>query len=391
MKQALYRLHVLTSSLRIVGDAIESVALPWSLLDTTGSLLSIGGFALFTHLPWVLLPPLLGRTLDRTTKKVRLAFFALILQALLAVLIVPLSSNIWAFYLIVSGISALDILHRYYGFSLVASMTLDESELQGLNATLATVGNGVSLVAFPLAGFLAYRFGIRAMFLDAVLLFIGALTLLPYLNVEVRREKSEGIQLEKPDNRTITDKRLVLGVIASVLIFNFAVSSFRVFVFASLRELGNGEFIYGLLQSLTTVGSLAAVALLALFAERREIGLRRPPIIGMLLQSIALPIVGVPAVIALFPAVFILGFGGELLNVSFDSLMQKFIPLESLGTVRGIFDALATLVIPLSQIAFAWLLERGSNATYLSSAMAVLAVFSTFLLGEFLNRVTSSV
>lgn len=329
MKQALYRLHMLTSSLRIVGDAIESVALPWSLLDTTGSLLSIGGFALFTHLPWVLLPPLLGRTLDRTTKKVRLAFLALILQALLAVLIVPLSSNIWAFYLIVSGISALDILHRYYGFSLVASMTLDESELQGLNATLATVGNGVSLVAFPLAGFLAYRFGIRAMFLDAVLLFIGALTLLPYLNVEVRREKSEGIQLEKPDNRTITDKRLVLGVIASVLIFNFAVSSFRVFVFASLRELGNGEFIYGLLQSLTTVGSLAAVALLALFAERREIGLRRPPIIGMLLQSIALPIVGVPAVIALFPAVFILGFGGELLNVSFDSLMQKFIPLRA--------------------------------------------------------------
>lgn len=391
MKQALYRLHMLTSSLRIVGDAIESVALPWSLLDTTGSLLSIGGFALFTHLPWVLLPPLLGRTLDRTTKKVRLAFLALILQALLAVLIVPLSSNIWAFYLIVSGISALDILHRYCGFSLVASMTLDESELQGLNATLATVGNGVSLVAFPLAGFLAYRFGIRAMFLDAVLLFIGALTLLPYLNVEVRREKSEGIQLEKPDNRTITDKRLVLGVIASVLIFNFAVSSFRVFVFASLRELGNGEFIYGLLQSLTTVGSLAAVALLALFAERREIGLRRPLIIGMLLQSTALLIVGVPAVVALFPAGFIIGFGWELLNVSFDSLMQKFIPLESLGTVRGIFDALATLVIPLSQIAFAWLLERGSNATYLSSAMAVLAVFSTFLLGEFLNRVTSSV
>lgn len=390
MKQALYRLHMLTSSLRIVGDAIESVALPWSLLDTTGSLLSIGGFALFTHLPWVILPPILGRTLDRTVKKVRLAFLALVLQATLAVLIVQLSSNVPAFYLIVSGISALDILHRYYGLSLVASMTLDESELQGLNAALATVGNGVSLVAFPLAGFLAYRFGIRAMFLDAVLLFIGALTLLPYLNVEVRREKSEGIQLEKPDKGIITDKRLVLGVLASVLIFNFAVGSFRVFVFASLRELGNGEFIYGLLQSLTTVGSLAAVALVALFAKRKGIGLKRPLIIGMLLQSIALPIVGVPAVIALFPAVFILGFGGELLNVSFDSLMQKFIPLESLGTVRGIFDALATLVTSLSQLAFAWPLEEGLKVTHLSSAAAVSAVLSAFLLGEFLNRTITS-
>ncbi|AJC70887.1 permease [Thermococcus guaymasensis DSM 11113] len=387
MKRTLYRLHMLTSSLRIVGDAIESVALPWSLLDTTGSLLSIGGFALFTHLPWVILPPILGRTLDRTVKKVRLAFLALILQALLAVLIVPLSSNVPAFYLIVSGISALDILHRYYGLSLVASMTLDESELQGLNAALATVGSGVSLVAFPLAGFLAYRFGIRAMFLDAVLLLLGALTLLPYLNVEVKREGTEEAREEK---RLQISRRLVVGILASVLLFNFAIGSFRIFVFASLRELTEGKVLYGLLQSLTTVGSLVAVVGLTYLARKRLAGLKRPLILGMLLQSIALLIVGVPAVIALFPAVFILGFGGELLNVSFNSLMQKFIPLESLGTVRGIFDALATLVIPLSQLVFAWLLEDGLKVTHLSSAAAVLAVISAFILGEFLNRITSS-
>ncbi len=79
MNRRLYNLHLLTSALRIAGDAIESVALPWSLLNNTGSLVSIGGFALFTPLPWVILPPLLGRTLDRTTKKVRLAFIALFL------------------------------------------------------------------------------------------------------------------------------------------------------------------------------------------------------------------------------------------------------------------------------------------------------------------------
>ncbi|NJE60297.1 MFS transporter [Thermococcus sp. 21S7] len=356
MKRTLYRLHMLTSSFRIIGDAVESVALPWSLLGTTGSLVSIGGFALFTHLPWVILPPILGRTLDRTAKKVRLAFLALILQSLLAVLIIPLSSNVWAFYLIVSGISALDILHRYYGFSLIASMTFDESELQGLNAALATLGNGVSLAAFPLAGFLAYRFGIRAMFLDAILLLIGALTLLPYLDVEVRRD---GTGETREGERLQISHRLVVGILASVLLFNFALGSFRIFVFASLRELTKGEVLYGLLQGLTTVGGLVAVAGLTYLSSRRLAGLKRPLILGMLLQSIALLIVGVPAVVALFPAVFILGFGRELLNVSFNSLMQKFIPLESLGTVRGVFDALATLVIPLSQLTFAWLIENG--------------------------------
>ncbi len=384
MKHTLYRLHLLTSSLRIVGDAIEAVALPWSLLDTTGSLVSIGGFALFTHLPWVILPPILGRTLDRTTKKVRLAFLALILQAFLAVLIVPLSSNVRAFYLIVSAISALDILHRYYGFSLVASMTLDESELQGLNATLATLGNGVSLVAFPLAGFLAYRFGIRAMLLDAVLLLIGALTLLPYLNVEVKREGTA----EAGEERAKISRGFVIGILAAILLFNFAVGSFRIFVFSALRELAEGKVLYGLLQSLTTAGSLIAVVGLTYLARRRRAGLKRPLVAGMLLQSTALLIVGVPAVIVLFPAVFILGFGGELLNVSFSSLMQKFIPLESLGTVRGVFDALATLVIPLSQLTFAWLLENGMTVLNASLLAAFIAFLASLLFVSLLGCMT---
>ncbi|WP_297436006.1 MFS transporter [Thermococcus sp.] len=377
MKRTLYRLHMLTSSFRIIGDAIEGVALPWSLLEGTGSLVSIGGFALFTHLPWVVLPPILGRTLDRTAKKVRLAFLALILQAFLAVLIVPLSSNVWAFYLIVSGISALDILHRYYGFSLVASMTLDESELQGLNAALATMGNGVSLAGFPLAGFLAYRFGIRAMFFDAVLLLIGALTLVPYLNVEVRREGTTEMGEEE---RLQISHRLVVGILASVLLFNFALGSFRIFVFSALRELEEGKVLYGLLQSLTTAGSLVAMAGLTYLARRRRAGLKRPLVAGMLLQSTALLIVGVPSVVALFPAVSILGFGGELLNVSFDSLMQKLIPLESLGTARGVFDALATLVIPLSQVAFAWLIGEGIATLNLSMGAFLIGVSATLFL-----------
>ncbi|GAB6101551.1 MFS transporter [Thermococcus atlanticus] len=373
MKHTLYRLHMLTSSLRIVGDAIEGVALPWSILQSTGSLVSIGGFALFTHLPWVVLPPILGKTLDRTTKKVRLAFLALLLQAALAILIIPLSSNVWAFYLIVSGISALDILHRYYGFSLVASMTLDESELQGLNATLATLGNGVSLVAFPLAGFLAYRFGIRAMLLDAVLLLIGALTLLPYLNVEVKREGTA----EAGEERAKISRGFVIGILAAILLFNFAVGSFRIFVFSALRELAEGKVLYGLLQSLTTAGSLIAVVGLTYLAKRRRAGLKRPLVAGMLLQSTALLIVGVPSVVALFPAVFILGFGGELLNVSFNSLMQKSIALENLGTARGVSDALATLVIPLSQLTFAWLIGEGIATLNLSMGAFLIGVSAT--------------
>ncbi|WP_240703312.1 MFS transporter [Thermococcus indicus] len=216
-----------------------------------------------------------------------------------------------------------------------------------------------------------------AMFLDAVLLLIGALTLLPYLNIEVKRE---GTAERGEEKRLQISKRLVVGILASVLLFNFAIGSFRIFVFASLRELAKGRVLYGLLQSLTTAGSLIAAAGLTYLATKRLGRIKRPLILGMLIQSLALLIVGVPAVIALFPAVFLLGFGGELLNVSFDSLMQKFIPLKSLGTARGVFDALATLVIPLSQLVFAWLIEGGLKVFLATSITTVLAFLATFSL-----------
>ncbi|AEC52635.1 Permease, major facilitator superfamily [Pyrococcus sp. NA2] len=356
MKSKLYTLLLLTTVLRVTGDAIESIALPWHLLNQTSSLLSVAGYSFSSMLPWVVFPPLMGSFLDKTEKKVRLAFLALFVQSFLALMIIRFASNIWAFYLLISLISALDILHRYFGFTLIASMTFEGSELQKLNAKLATAGNATSLFAFPLAGFLAYRFGIKAMLLDALFLLLGALTLVPYLNVEVKSERTSKVVEERPMG---LNKKLVIGILTSVLLFNFALGSFRIFVFSSLRALEKGEVIYGLLQSLTTVGSLVAALGITYFAHRRKLGIKRPLLAGMLLQSFSLVLVGLPKVAALLPAVFLLGFGGEMLNVSFDSLMQKFIPLESLGTTRGIFDAMATLVIPVSQLAFAWGIENG--------------------------------
>ncbi len=224
-----------------------------------------------------------------------------------------------------------------------------------------------------MAGLLAYRFGIGVMFIDALLLLFGALTLLPYLNVEVRENVGE-VEAEK---RMKLNLRLTIGVIVTVLLFNFALGSFRIFVFASLRVLWKGEVLYGILQSLTTVGSLVAVLLLAYLATRRLIGLKRPLTVGMFLQAFALIVVGFPSVLVLFPAVLLMGFGGGLLNVSFDSLMQRHLPLGSLGTARGIFDTFATLVIPLSQLTFAWMIEGGtrvSNASFLAASLGFAAV-----------------
>ena len=389
MKQRLYVLLLLTTILRIIGDAVESIALPWHLLNETTSLLSVAGYSLASMLPWVIAPPLMGRFLDRTEKKVRLAFIALFIQSFFALTIIKFASNIWAFYVLILLISALDVLHRYFGFTLIASMTLEESELQKLNAKVQTVGEVTSLLVFPIVGYLAYLFGVRLMLLDAISLLTGALLLIPYINVAVRRE--ETIRERTGSAQPKTSHRTVFVGIALVLLFNFAIAPARIFVFSALKDLTTREIVYGLLNSVGTLGSLAGAAGIALFAHKRKIGISKPLIIGMLLESLAVLLLGLPSLVLLFAGILLLNFGGQLLNISFDSLFQKIIPLEKLGTYRGIFDALATLVIPLSQLTFAWLIEHGISVSMLAVGVfgfGVLSamIFSALIYGTKNNR-----
>ncbi|WP_324736335.1 MFS transporter [Thermococcus sp. SY098] len=374
MKSKLYTLLLLTTVLRITGDAIESIALPWHLLNQTSSLLSVAGYSLASMLPWVIAPPLMGRFLDKTEKKVRLAFLALFLQSFFALTIIKFASNIWAFYLLISLISALDILHRYFGFTLIASMTFEESELQKLNAKVQTVGEVTSLLAFPVVGYLAYLFGIKLMLLDVLFLLIGALLLIPYINVAVRREETIGERSGSAQPKT--SHRVVFAGIALILLFNFAIAPARIFVFNTLRNLSKKEAIYGLLKSVGSLGSLAGAAGIALFAHKRKIGISKPLFIGMLLESVAVLLLGLPSLVLLFAGILLLNFGGGILNVSFDSLFQRIIPLEKLGTYRGAFDALATLIIPLSQLSFAWLIEHGVDVSMLAAGVCGLGVLN---------------
>jgi MFS family permease len=375
----LYHLVLFTTALRVFGDAIESVAIPWTLLRGTGSLLSVAGYSLVSMLPWMLFPPLLGKVLDRVERKVKLAFLSMILQAILVVFLIFSFSNVWLAYILISLISALDTLHRYFGFTLIATITSEESELQRLNATLQGISRGFSLLAFPFAGYLAYLFGARLLFMDALFLIFGAFSLMPYLNVKVLKKEES----ESPAKLELTLKTVAL-FIGIILTFNFAISSFKIFLFSTLRNLELGEALYGTLQSIRDIGGL--IALLGIVSLLKKLELKKAAFIGMLLQSLALILFGFSKVWALFFGVFVLGLGGQMLNVSMDSIFQKHFPLEKLGTYRGLFDALATIIIPLSHLTFAFLLESGFNIRMLSIMVSLLGILSSFGFWTFLKK-----
>lgn len=179
-------------------------------------------------------------------------------------------------------------LSRFFDEAFANYLTaLAIKELQGLNATLSLVGNVVSLVTFPIAGALAYRFGVKAMLLDAMLLAVGAACMLPYLGIEIT-----SVQAKEERTTCLTPsftRRLILGVLASLLLFNFALGSFRIFVFARLKKCATAEFLYGIMESLTTLGGLIGVGIIVYLAHRKEAGAVKPLLLGMVFQSIACP------------------------------------------------------------------------------------------------------
>ncbi|NJE13562.1 MFS transporter [Thermococcus sp. LS2] len=263
-------------------------------------------------------------------------------------------------------------------------MTLEGDELQRLNAKIESVSEATSLLSFPIVGFLAYRFGIGLMILDALFLLMGALALLPYLGVEVTRKESPQ---EEPTSMII-GRKLIVGFIATLLLFNFAIASSRIFVFSSLKSASFGELLYGSLQSVRNIGGLLAAISLAIFIARKD--LRKAIFVGMAFESLAVLLLGLPSVYLLFAGMLLLGIGGQALNISMSSLFQKVIPMESLGTFRGVFDALATLIIPLSQLTFALLIEHGFSVSLLALGAFWLGIGSGVLMLRMLQDVSTS-
>ncbi len=390
------------SATRVFGDSIESVVIPWAALKALNSVLGAAGALAIQSVPWVIIPLIAGSLIDKAGGKV--VAISLILQAALLTLLAftgPPTGGVTAiltFYVLILAISALDNITTYFPLKAISALVgKDEGALQKANATVGIAERTARIAGYAAVAPLAVLLGLKALLLDAAsLLLITALT--AYLTPNIFRFTHHPLS-ESGEDASMREGRMpipkfVKYLIISALFFNFAVGSWRIFLLDALKDVGPlGEVSYAVASASVPLAGIVASVLILRASGR--LGKLSPPkqfVAGCLIEAVfvasltTLYLTQSPQATAfLAPALtLILGFGDPLINVSLHTVFQARVRHEVLGRVRGLFDALATTTIMVSELATAYFMQYDVSAN-LPLAYSVLALIGALIGAAALN------
>ncbi len=409
---------LVTTILRTMGDAVESIAFPWNMLETTTRLTTVAGVSIALMVPWIFLPPFIGKFIDRIRNKSLATSLASIIQSFCIILIIVLflmarDANtipvfmILALYMLMAIVSSMDIFHDYFTFIMIPTITKkkEDSQLQKYNTMLKLSSGITSILIYPIIGWSFTIIGTYILGTDVFFLLTAASFLLFHHFVQFSSNDSESNrQLDESSesrelvnsNHAIQDtewKHLLLNtpLLASLLslpTFNFALGAVTVIIIGYLnKHARDPPFLHGIILSVETIGFLISGSLL--ITVFRRIPVEKTIILAMIGQSTILIGLGImlldnPSIqmtnipfLGILMLWIIYSSSSLLLNVSGSSFVQKHGTANQLGTVRGLFDILATTPILLSKLVVAFLIDNAViSIPLMSMLLGLLAMMS---------------
>jgi MFS family permease len=367
------------------GNTIARIAIPWFVLEATGSAALTGLAAFFSFLPVVMSAFFGGALVDRLG--FRRTSVAADLASAVAVAAIP-------FVDAVSGIEVWQVMALVFvgalldapGVTAREALLPDLAELASMRIERAAglhgaIARGSVLIGAPLGGVLVATLGsTTALWVDAASFLVSALVvraLVPALRPHGHDEESptryfaqlaEGV-------RFIASDRLLRAIVVTVLLTNFLDAPISTVVYPVLvREAFGGPEYLGLM--LGTFGGAAFVGSLAFGAVGHR-HRRRPVFVGcfftcalMLLVISTLP----PLPIVLL-ALAVAGLAAGPLNPVIGAVEYERVPPRLRGRVFGAITAGAWAAIPLGTILGGIAVETlGVQTTLLVIGLAYVAV-----------------
>lgn len=353
------------NAISLTGNVLTMIAIPWFVLQTTGSPSKTGLTAFFTALPAIIAGVFGGTIIDRLGYK--RASILSDLASGLTVALVPLlhytvGLEFWQLLALVFFGALLDAP----GATARSSLLPDLAQLAGIRLERATAwDDGISrasrLFGAPLAGVLIVLVGpAQALWLDAASFLLSAL-LTAWAVPSARRAGDEAPQNYFAELsaglRYIRRDRLILAIVVSVMITNFLdVSLSSVALPVYVNELYGSALDLGLL--IATFGGAAFTGAMIFGA----IGHRLP---RRLTFAVSFIVVGLRFwVLALFPPLPVLlvmhalaGIAAGSLNPILATVQYERVPAAMRARVFGTLTAGAFLAMPLGVLITGYALE----------------------------------
>jgi len=354
----LYSLFI-ANAISLVGNVFTMIAVPWFVLQTTGSATQTGITGFFTILPVVLAGFFGGTLIDRLGYKPTSIISDLasgVTTALIPLLYLTVGLEFWQLIILVFLGALLDTP----GGTARAALLPELAEQAGMSIERVTslthvIERGARLVGAPLAGFLIGIVGTaNVLWLDAASFFISAAIIglvIPVLKVSEKEEKSGKYFDELRDGlRFIAHDSLILSIVVMVMLTNFLDAIFGGVVQpVYVREVYGSALNLGLLIAANGGGAVIGGLIFAAIGHRLP---RHATFVG------AFVLTGFRFwVYALYPPVWILivvtlitSIGAGPLNPIIGAIEFERIPSNMRGRVFGAITAGAWIAMPLGML-----------------------------------------
>ena len=371
----------------LVGNIFSAIAIPWFVLQTTGSATQTGITGFFTILPVVLAGFLGGTLIDRIGYKRTSIISDLasgVTTALIPIFYFTIGLEFWQLMILVFLGALLDTP----GSSARHALLPELAEQAGMPIERATslthvIERGSRLIGAPLAGLLISIMGTaNVLWLDAISFFISAgiigVMIAAPKTVKSEEEKKTGNYFAemKEGLRFITNDKLILAIVIMIMLTNFLDSVFSGVVRpVYVKAVYDNAVSLGLLIAANGGGAVIGGLIFASIGHRlprHTVFVAAFVLTGLQFWVYALH----PPIYILAASVLITSMGAGPLNPIIGAVEFERIPPDMRGRVFGAVTAGAWMAMPFGMLLGGVLTEKFSYLPMLI-ALGVTYFFTT--------------
>lgn len=373
------------NAISMVGNVMANIAIPWFVLQTTGSATQTGITGFFTILPVVIAGLLGGALIDRLGYKPTSIIADLasgVTVALIPIFHFTIGLPFWLLMVLVFMGALLDAP----GSTARASMIPELAEMAGMPIERAASANqiverGSRLVGAPLAGLLIAFLGTaNVLWFDAISFFISAgmvawLVAAPRIKAKIEH-RGKYTQEILDGFRAIRKDAVILAIVIVVMITNFLDAGFGGVVKPYyVKEIFGSALSLGVLIAANGAGAVVGALIFGAIGYR--LSRRITFAAGFTLTALRYFIyVLFPSLPILIIGEFICSVGAGPLNPIIDSVSYERIPVNMRGRIFGAIQAGAWIAMPLG-VLLGGVLTEALGLTTLLIAMGVIYVATT--------------
>ncbi|HET9182781.1 MAG TPA: MFS transporter [Candidatus Angelobacter sp.] len=377
LRNANFRLWLIGSTISFLGDQFYMLALPWLILQQTGSAVAMGAVLMAGSVPSALLMLMGGVVSDRiSARKIMMttATMRTICVAVIGVLVWFHLLHMWELYALAIAFGVADAFAGPAQTAYLPSLVQPE-QLVAASSVGQSVGQITTIVGPVPAGFVIKALGIAwAFFMDAIsfLFIIGALWKLPDPPKSQAADKAILHSLVEGIAYVIRDVPLrSLMLLAMTMNFCFAGPVSIGLTYMSKTRFGSPA-VLGTLMSAVAAGSLLGALLAGVWKIRRR------GILMLIVAAALTPCLGsiglMRSVWQLATVLFTIGALAALMNVHIGAWVMERIHAEVRGRVASVLMLGSYGLTPISYAVAGFLIAWNLKFTFLLASLAMLVI-----------------